>query len=213
MEASTANTADWLIAFGTIAAVVVALGTQGWISWREHHRRPKLSLSFDRFAYAWESQRDGTQIRYLRLAVSNDRDKHAAEDVEVLILRVDGGPRGGTVFDRWYANAALRWPNERPEDRPRVTVSPAATRYVDVGFWTLSKDNDGGLPSFRFEFALDMKPHSDRHILEPGEYEIELAVVPRNADSSRWIVHMSFESVASDNLQPHNVKYDVGRVE
>jgi hypothetical protein len=35
------------------------------------------------------------------------------------------------------------------------------------------------LPRFLFELALDMKLNTDKHVLPPGEYEIELAVVPR----------------------------------
>lgn len=206
---ATTDTADWLTAVGTVAAVVVAVFLQAWISWRARGRRPKLSLSFDRFAYAWERQLDATEIRYLRLAVTNARGKHAAEEVEVLVLKIDGGPRGSGVVDRWFTNAALRWPNLRLADPPRVTVSPDATRYVDVGCWRQSSENQ--LPRFLFELALDMKPHSEKHLLEPGEYKIEMAVVPRNADSTRWIVTLSFESAADDNLQPRTPQWSVSR--
>ena len=141
--------------------------------------------------------------------MTNARGKHAAEDVEVLILKIDGGPRGSGIVDRWFTNSALRWPNLRPQDPPRVTVSPDATRYVDVGFWRQSPENQ--LPRFLFELALDMKPLSERHLLEPGEYEIEMAVVPRNADSGRWIAHLSFEAADDDALQPRNVQMSVSR--
>ena len=154
-----ANAAEWLTGFGTVAAVGFAVFLQAWISWRARRLRPELSLSFDRFAYAWEGQPDGSPVRYLRLAVTNARGKHAAEDVEVMVLKIDGGPPGSGIVDRWFANSALRWPNLRQADPPRVTVSPDATRYVDVGSWTNSSDQ---LPRFLFELALDMKPHTDR---------------------------------------------------
>jgi hypothetical protein len=196
---------DWLTAIGTVLAVVVALGLQGWITWREHRRRPKVSLSFDRFAYAWEGH--DPQIRYLRLAVTNADGKHAADDVEVLVLKIDGGPVGSGIVDRWFANSALRWPNLRKHDLPRVTVPPGASRYVDLGAWApspVAQDH-----RFLFELALDMKPLSEAHILEPGTYDIELAVGPRNADSTRWNVHLSFGNAADDEKQPRDVKYDV----
>src|SRR5437879_4057645 len=122
-----ATAAEWLIAGGTISAVVVAVSLQASISFRERRRKPTLTLAFDDHAYAWESAPNGTRFRYLRLAITNARGKHAAEDVEVFVLRVDGGPPGGRI-SRWLVNPSLRWPNLRREQPPLVTIPPGATR-------------------------------------------------------------------------------------
>src|SRR5437879_5513337 len=115
----------------------------------------------------------GSNIRYLRLAITNGNGKRSAEDVEVLVMNVDGGPPGGATR-RWLVNPALRWPNLRPEQPPQVTVPPGATRYVDLGRW--QRDGASQLPRFLFVLALDMPPKSEEHVLEPGSYTIRLAV-------------------------------------
>jgi hypothetical protein len=201
------STTQWLTAVGTVLAVVVAVFLQAWITWRTHRRQPKLTLARDDYAYSKEANKERALIPYLRLAVTNASGKHAAEAVEVLVLRIDGGPRGSGGVNRWLVNPALGWPNSL-DPLPRMTIPPGTTRYIDVGYWSQS-GQDGGLPRWLLELAVQPRPYSDRHILEPGEYVIELAVAARNADATKWRLGVAFEAQADSGLEPGRVEIDM----
>ena len=73
-----------LTAIGTVGAVIVAVGLQAWVGWKEGHRRPKLTLDFDSHMRANETDQHGSTLPYLRLAVTNAKGKETARDVEIL---------------------------------------------------------------------------------------------------------------------------------
>jgi hypothetical protein len=156
-----ASAADWLTAVGTLLAVAAAVGVQLVIWWRAWHRRPSLTLEFDRHAFTHEANKTGDDIPFLRLAVTNAKGKEAATDVEVLVLEVNEKPNSGAVI-RWLVNPALGWPNSL-DPFPRMTIPPGATRYVDVGWWI------GGIP-LTFVLGVTPTPYSERHRLTAGRY-------------------------------------------
>jgi hypothetical protein len=83
--------ADWLAAVGTIAAVVIAVGIQFLIWWREKRRRPLLTLEHDRDHSQVELDPDYEALPSIRLRVANSRDKDAADGVEVLVQETQSG--------------------------------------------------------------------------------------------------------------------------
>jgi hypothetical protein len=121
-------------AAGTVGAVVVAVGLQALLTWREHRTRPKLNLAFDKHLKVDETDpRSGVVVPYLRVAVSNASGKRTADLVEVLIHDVrevavsSTGCGGGLI---WLANPALGWANSM-DPLPRMSIPPGATRYLD----------------------------------------------------------------------------------
>lgn len=198
-----ASLAEWLTAVGTLLAVAVAVGFQAWLAYTANRRRPSLSLEFDSHRYQEEVNPAGGSVPYLRLAVTNAPGKHAARDVEVLVKRVDQLGDGGVR--RWLVNPALAWPNSL-DPLPRMTIPAGTTRYVDVGCWIQ-------LTPLTLKLAVQPEPNSNRHLLLPGSYEIELAVTARNADATTWVCLISFgESIQQGLAIPANPTASVQRV-
>jgi hypothetical protein len=207
--------AEWLTAAGTIGAVIVAVGLQAWISFQSARHRPRLTLSLDQHHFTTERQRNGKPIPYLRAAVSNERGRAAAQEVEVLVESVIEVSGGGVR--RWLVNPALSWPNSL-DQLPRMTITPGSTRYVDVGFWLAPgaavKIGDGPThhaAELTFILSVNPVPHSGRHLLTPARYEIVLAAAARNADASRWMLKLAFQEYRDDGdpAMPKNLSAEL----
>lgn len=198
MLASFGSWGGWaaLTAIGTVGAVVVAVGLQWWLDRRAKELRPDLSLAFDDHFLSEEQNLAGATVPYLRLAVKNAAGKHTAEDVEVLIERITEyavSPIGSGGRVVWLANPALGWANS-VDPRPRMSIPPGATRYVDVACWPPMP------PPLEAWLCVVPTPGSGRHQLPLGGWCIRLAVTLRNADASFWEAHVSFEEQVSAGI-------------
>src|SRR5205823_654474 len=102
---------EWLTAVGTAGAVIVALGIAWWSDRKTRSRRPLLFLGFDTpkgvvnelVTYQSELTMVGVDgqtytrtadmgrgpAAFLRFVVRNARGREAAEDVEVLLARIE----------------------------------------------------------------------------------------------------------------------------
>jgi hypothetical protein len=184
-----------LAAIGTVGAVIVAVGLQAWVTWKERRRRPQLSLIFDEHMRMDETEpKSGATLPYLRLAVKNAEGKKTAQDVEILIADVEefatGPISGGRIG--WLANPALGWANS-VDPRPRMSIPPGATRYLDVCRWV-------DLPPLCMVLCVVPEPASNRHILVPSGWRLRLAVTMRNGDATFWDAEVSYEEDARSGI-------------
>jgi hypothetical protein len=181
---------EWMIAFGTVLAVAVAVLT-ALISglWR----KPRLSLHHERDHVGDEVVLlDATSlgsggIASVRLRVRNKRGKRAAEDVEVLIGHVESERMfEGTLL----ANRALRVSNSDPPTN-RVTVPPGVERHFDL-FHTYS--GESGIREVQGDFNFDVHPAptDDTNIIRPhtDPVVITIVVTARNADACWFTINV-----------------------
>jgi hypothetical protein len=210
MVAAFGTSGGWaaLTAIGTVGAVIVAVGLQLWLNYREKSRRPKLTLAFDSHQKVDEQNPAGATIPYLRVAVTNDRERNTAEDVELLVLDVQEyatssvGSGGRNV---WLANPALGWTNSL-HAAPTMTIPPGATRYADVGCWI-------GVVPLEFHLMVVPTPGNRRHVLDAGGWRIRLAATIRNGDVTFWELNVSFEEKVQQGVsEPGNVETGVRRL-
>jgi hypothetical protein len=200
-ELAASSWAEWLTAIGTLLAVIVAVGLQGFLWFRERRRTPKLALNFDAHYFTREVAPDGSGFPYLRLAVSNGVGRRAATDAKILVLRVD--EIGGGGVQRWLVNPALAWAHSIPQSS-RLAIPAGATRYIDLGFWF---DRS---PPIKLTLCVVPQPNTGRNMLPAGRYEIELAATMTNGDASGWIADVSFEESLSGGLgEPKNVRASI----
>jgi hypothetical protein len=186
------HTLDLLVALGTISAAVVAVGIAlgSYLSGRLH--RPSLALSHDAESdRKIESLGDDELATFVRLAVSNERGKHAAEDVQVFVVavgreRVNFGPLGWTHIGE--PGPVMGW-----IPGTKQTLGPGISRTVDLG----SARADEAL----FSLAVHPAPASGAHELKHGVFDIVLAVSPRNADAQHFALTLSFETWAPAGLR------------
>jgi hypothetical protein len=192
---------EWLIAVGTIGAVVVALYV-GVI--RPRLRRPSLSLGFDGVdeedavivqsaapVKTW--QQPTIDTAYLRLRVCNRESRDTAEDVEVLVERVrELAPRVGNQPSPSPAlgNWPLPWSLSDPTTT-RLNIPPGVERHVDLAHVYRDEPATRGAGPL----ILDIRPEPvmERHHLDFGKTEIRLVISARNADSRRYVVVVAFD--------------------
>ncbi len=187
----------------TVAAGFAALGTTGavvWAIWGERLRarrtRPRLTIAnFD------PASADAVELNasaWARLRVCNRPHTRPAEDVEVLIERVDvltsatderqkalaysPAPLGS------LADRALKWADRAS---PTVKIPPDATRRIDL----LHIDQPPGGQGTPTELKLTFwdEPQDGRHRLPGLEYAITLAIEGRNIDRLKYGVTVSFD--------------------
>lgn len=210
---------EWLIAAGTIGAVVVALYV-GVI--RERLRRPSLSLHF-----AGPDEEDAVIVQsmspmvtmpgsvpvetaYLRLRARNKEGRDTAEDVEVLVERVrELEPRVGNppAASPALGNWPLPWSLSDPTTT-RLNIPPGVERHVDLAHvYRDAAATRGATP-----LILDIRPEPvmGRHHLHFGKTEIRLVVSARNADSRRYIVVVAFDGRwGQDDIWRHLIVEEV----
>jgi hypothetical protein len=186
------HTLDVLIALGTTGAVIVALGIAVFTSFFRRLHRPALSLSHDpdsdRTVEMWVHRLAtmGSRAAFVRLGVSNARGRHAAEDVQVFVVAVNGvrvnfGPLGWThIGEVVPAGNDVGW-----VPGTKLTLGPRITRTVDLGYAVSSR------PSFTL--GVQPEPLTNAHHIEPGVSEIVLAVSPRNADAQHFTLTLSLD--------------------
>jgi hypothetical protein len=198
MNANDASLTDWLTAIGTVAAVVVALGAYFSVWVRRRIRRPLLSLAHD--ADHSEIEHNPlleVSVPYIRLRIANGPKKEPANDVQILVEEIVRLLDGEPAYPIYLANPALGWTNA-VDDSIRMSIPPGTQRYVDLGYILFDGD------AMRFALAVVPQPAQGRHVPEPGDYLISLAVAGRNADARFWEVSFSLDSEwPGDDLWEH----------
>jgi hypothetical protein len=187
-------------AMATSAAVLLALYRETFREWR---LRPKLALAFAgppfdaitvSIPYAPHPGRH-VPTHWLRLEVSNAKGRRSARDVQVLLTAVH---RIEDLEKRWHPldTVALIWSNQ---DQPRATIDfpPATSRRIDVaslewpaGRLQMPEEGGGGCWA---KLQVIPTPSSDRDHLDPGLYQLELALTAWDVDAVRYTVNLNFD--------------------
>ena len=120
---------EYVGAFGSFAAAGTAVGIAVWSALRDRRQRPRLELLYDHtdgedFAAGLN---DGAQ-HWVRLRVRNAPRRRSADEVEVVVVSVegqDGEPHGPIT------GFALVWSNTLPPVT-RLAIPPGVVRHVDL---------------------------------------------------------------------------------
>lgn len=200
-----ASVPEWITAFGTVAAAVVALfvaiGLQWWQARSARDRVPVLSLEKDESS--WLSTSMGWSK--CRLTVENHPGKAAAHDVLVSVERIREGGGDRHLFP---LNMTLPWSQFFGEAGLRpMTIPAGARRHVDLGEFVEDHDPkaiDG--PSFSVA-----KRTGAIGNLQLSPCRFELTVSAENCDASEWHVELRFEHRDDHRKKPENVQLSVQR--
>jgi hypothetical protein len=177
-------------ALGTVGAVVLALWLQVY---RERRRKPSLRLVYsaaDPASEAWAPvYREGHQALWLRFSVCNATGKDTARDVQVLVTRVVT-PRERSEL---VPGGPLHWTDLRS---PTIDLPAGISRKVDVAQLELPASTQAGTVLW-----LKVSPveGDTRHRLEPGSYDVELAVTAQGVDAVFYNAKLDFEDVPEDD--------------
>jgi hypothetical protein len=196
------HTLDLLIVLGTVGAVVLALilALTAWVGRRR--RRPKLRLSHDpRVDRTEEAWGNGHHAAFVRLAVTNARGRHAAEETEVLVVALKQIEARRDLYEEtgvasWADGrrvnfAPLAWTHIF--DRTSLTVAPSVRRTVDLGY--LTDELYGTDPEVRLALAVNPVPKNYLNLIPPGMWEITVAVSARNADAVYYVFKLTFDGL------------------
>jgi hypothetical protein len=211
MEASTSEVREWLVAVGTVGAVIVALALAFYTGWRENRRRPVLALSYDqdsdlvmetvRTVYAQTLGSLSRPAAYLRFGVSNKLGRLAAQDVQILLADIVPLEYGPGVPDLPrpinISYPALTWTHSL-DDPTRITLAPGLKRYIDVARVEEGEDS-------RLELLIHPAPADERHRLPAGTYRLVFAVAPSNADASFFETIIRFDGRWAEDINRHVV--------
>jgi len=176
--------ASLLAAFGTVAAVLIAVHRDWWV---EKRRRPKLTISFDP-ANRVENLDLVTVgpahdlVHWIRPRVSNARGCRSAEKVEVFLLRCE---QRRPKHARTPVNERpLSWSGVRePDDVTRITrtvIPPGVTRHIDL--LSIQKEKGEAKATLRVVPV----PREERHKFRRGEFDIELILAAQDVDAVRY---------------------------
>jgi hypothetical protein len=200
---------DWLQAFGTLAAVIVALGIAIANARRDRRRRPALSLTCNQASpldfmmgvgIGMDMGRE-RQGHWMRLRVANAWGKRSADDVEVLVINVRGiSPADGVLLTPLLGVLPLKWSRILDaEGRPltRTTIPPGVERHVDL-LRILEPDPglgpvEAGKVSAVAALQVSPAPSDRRHWLLGGTYGILLAVTARDTDATYYGLTVTYD--------------------
>jgi hypothetical protein len=191
-----------LQAWGTVIAVVVALGLGVWPAWRSWRRRPRLRLSSDADEdLALEigvTDPRGTETvgHWYRVRVENG-GQSSADDVEVLLM----GMRGNGLPPRRPGGAPFGWTNLiDPGGRAttRVTIAPRVARHVDLLNLVRPARAIGrpdGTVGATVTLMVEPEPVDRSNVLHAGGYEVLLVVSARDTEAQHYIAESKFDGL------------------
>jgi hypothetical protein len=204
-ESTEQSIRDWAIAAGTLGAIVVAL----YIGvWRERRHRPKLSLAYHGpeggDAVVVRKVRDGplaVDVAYVRLRVVAKKRRAAADDAEVMVLRVtELAPREGyqpQTDNVTIEGQLLGWSNVVPTTT-RLTIPPGVHRHLD-----LVRVDKSAPDIAAAQITVAAVPVDRRNAVKSGSFEIELAVTARNMDARRYRVVIDYDGGWGKDVWEH----------
>ena len=190
---------QWFAAIGTFALAIVALFQQ-WF--QRLVVRPKLRLDAhvsppDAEKTRW---RDGTDVYYFRLAVTNTGNAEA-RDVQVYLASVEKLRQDNTYesLDR-FSPMNLLWAHLGSATRA-VLVPKMPPVFCDLAYICdpkrLTKDAEGavvqlapGVPILVLQ--LEVKPYSGGHLLEPHIYRFHIKLVAANHKPIPYTLDVNF---------------------
>ena len=208
-EASIASgIREWITAAATLGAVITALWLTWWANWRAGQRRPLLALTYDaetgvateqltyaatvlvavgdgRYEQRVEPIGAGTAA-YLRLEVSNERGHDAAEDVDVLLARIE--KRSFTEDDPEAVEISFppfAWTHV---GTTRLTIPAGVTRTIDIA--RVHEDPPDTKMKNVLELLVTPEPGNYRNRQVPGTYELHLTISARNADAVNYVIRV-----------------------
>ncbi len=184
--------AQFLEAFGTIAAVVVALFTQVI---RERVRRPKLWLEYSANSEDEDlviiDRRDIQHVTYwLRLRVCAKEGRRTARGVQLRLIKV--GKEGGGVV---VPSGPMIWSSVGPQ--PQNLLSGMWQR-VDIIKYSIISGNE---LDARIQVGYDFEPDDPQVTLnEPKKYVLHFLLGGDDVDSSHWTLTVSHPTWKDDDV-------------
>ncbi len=201
----------WLVAVGTVGAVIVALGLAAWQGRGSKRRRPVLSITFDdatgiadeevtftaqqvlvsgagAVGQPFTAELGRTLAAYLRFEVTNAPGHDAAEDVEVILTRIEEPSFVAETSTLEISFPSFPWTHL---ETTRVTIPPGVTRSVDIA--AVYKDPPDQQLRDIFRLLVDPEPGAFRNRLKHGTYELVLTVAARNADAVSYRTRVGFD--------------------
>jgi len=145
-----------------------------------------------------------SRAAYLRFAVSNPPGRVAAEDVEVLLQRVERLSVLGELLEEpsSYVDRvqigfpAFGWTNV---PTTALTIPPGVSRVIDLAIFSepVGEPPPSASPSpervERLRLAITTAPNDQRHLLTPGRYKLSLVISARNADARYYETEIDFD--------------------
>lgn len=189
---------EWIIAVGTVSAVLVALYVAGRPERVARRRRPSLSLSLDdQLGVTIETvtlhDKDDRVVAsspapWIRLSVTNASGKDTATDVELFAARVTE-PAAGDAQPRAHVSyPPFGWPHV---ETARMDVPGGVTRLIDIGWFELNPFTSTSKD--KFQLRLVPQPTDQRHFLKPGVYDFDLVLSAHNADARCYGLTVEFD--------------------
>lgn len=170
--------ANYLEAFGTISAVLVALFTQVV---RERLKRPRLTmrLSTDRQDedFVFIHLPDGGLEYWIRLRVYAKPRRRTAREVQVFLTKLRR-PRNSVVVP----SGSMIWSSIGPNSQ---TLPPGLWRRLDILRYNIAGD---GTRFLALALGLFEKNPSDVQVRldDPGVYELDFSLSADDVESSHW---------------------------
>jgi hypothetical protein len=186
---TTASALDWVAAVGgSVAAVgaIVGAGLAVRRVRREKAMTPQPTMTFgeDPASTEWAPVfRHGHRSLWLRFTVKNPPGKSTAREVQVLVTHVEA-PRERKEL---VPGGPLLWTDVRV---PTVDLPAGISRMVDVA--TVYMPDDEAATKLHLQTTL--AEGDDRNELEPGAYDVELAVTAQDVDAVFYNTTVRFEN-------------------
>lgn len=186
---------EWLIAAGTLGAVIVSL----YVSvWTERVRRPSLSLLFSDPPESTDkllstTHDDTARAAAVRLRVKNKPRRRTAREVEVLIQRIwaENGER--VRVEDWPLRWAWAFSDTGDTPTTVTTVPPGVSRRVLL-FW-VEETSPGSMSLGNWPDA-----GQGRDILAAGTWHIRLAVTANDTPSTFWEMTVFSDGTFDDGV-------------
>jgi hypothetical protein len=191
----------WLAVVATLSAVFLALYLN---LIRERLQRPRLTLDFEP-SPAHDAPLDlithpePAPAHWIRLRVSNAPGRRSAEDVQVLVTRIQ--PRASPGLGKLPLDTRpLRWTGLYDESSntaiTEIALPPGLARHIDL--LALREPDGEGIKEGRQASALVQvwpSTQGPRSWISAGTYDLELAVVARDTNTRRYRAEIEFDGV------------------
>jgi hypothetical protein len=196
-----ASALDWVAVIGgsvaALGAIVAALLGVRRVR-RENAMTPKPAMTFagDASSTEWAPVfRHGHRSLWLRFTVGNPPGKSTAREVQVLVTHVRAPPEREDLVP----GGPLLWTDVRI---PTVDLPAGISRMVDVATVYMPD----GATATKLHLQTTLAEGDERNELEPGAYDLELAVTARDVDAVFYNTTISFENTWEEDpldLRPH----------
>lgn len=183
--------ANYLEAFGTISAVIVALFTQVYVSWR---RRPHLTIKSPIGDTSLESSEDFVMIRsldgsiveyWIRLRVCAKAGKRTAKNVQcrvVQVRRLDGH------HPIVVPSGPLKWSSIGPA--PQSIIAGSWLRLDIMAYYIKHPECE---KSLNVEIGYDLSRGNDQTALGNGTYTLDLHLGADDTNTTYWRLTLKHE--------------------